>query len=1622
MDDTSVERFIKGLNIDVNPIDQPKYTYRFALNSVIEPNNLNLLSNERGNTVFIDFDNDYNILGGIYVDDNEHLIFLIHNENEAVKIYLINTKYNTSKLIINDPSNLLTLNVNNIISGVYRLRHGCDKTVYFVDKINVVRTINLSNNYNNPISLLDLNNIVLIKNSTIIPKFESINVVTGGATKSGTYNFAIQYVDSDKNQTSWLAVSMTVPINATSNIGDYDSIMGSSNAVAVPSSIPEKVFGTQPANKRIEITLSNLDTNYTHYRFAVICATSGTGFVNKVLVSYDIPISNPNFMFDGYDDKFTEMSVEEIILSQSDIGIAKYLTQVENRLLVANTESSTPLLRGLQKYASRILSKYVVKQVDPFEQQEIGNSKCPETYAESIGYMAGEVYAFGIVYIFENGIESPAYHIPGRPKKYQDTVEIDTFSLDIKHVYPDANINIGDSLSGHTPPLDKIPWWKIYDTSDDNSKDMSYYELNDGTYDNSSYEEDNYWGSDSENTPLNGQKIRHHKFPSRYRVPLVGHYSNIPITIITVNIEMPQEGYINDEIAEIIFDKENSSNTISKKYVRNNTIQKHIVDSFNESSDSGDITINPATCPICQQNPSYGVSFNTVYLDGVIIATPDSNSEYIAHITIEYDQYIDNGKLNVLGIKFDNIDLPEGAIGYRIVRAKRNDSNKTVLAKGFSGTTRTNSDYISFNGFSESLPHPTSYDYPFEGGDETYITIHNNVQYIFTPDSAFLNKDPIPSYLKVEGQFLRNTLSRENTDIIEDINDESLGWIDNDGYDWSGTCIIKKFKYESSLTINRFVRDIKYLPQQFSSLNFDGSLEGDGTDIRKLYNCTVDNKVAFANLYYNTCVNSSNPSTGICNTIRHKIISYVALMIDKDVYPILEALEYYNISNNAEFPTNLEDTCSVILFGGDTFISSMYLTSAVDQLAMQGWRIWDFIIKVNIILLAAAVAIILEIVSFGTSTAISIALLVVIIAAIAITVSIEVYFAAKQAFYDELQSNNTFQYMIYDPAADREANPNDDTFYAFLDHSHGLFIESDINVGLREQMQYGFSGVASAHNMTSIKHYTIDKFLMWDKNSARYVFNYSFKPEIYRYNLDYSRHNEERIYFPQSPTYDINSKCINYFPDRIYYSNKSGKEDVFDAFGQFLPLNYIDVPGEHGEITNIFPVKNALFAHTTSNLWYIPKNTQERITGDIVSLVGTGGFFATEPIKVKDINIGSAGSSQDISTIKTDYGVFFISDTDRIPYLLNFSSQSGTSIKPINNGMNSWFLNNTNFELQNQLGIKGAKVDANSPIKFIGFVTGYDNYHNRLLLTKKDYKILPDKFTILILTFHIFKNNEFIDDDPFPPFNIDFIFSTTGKNFWFLEWVSSYGKHIARLISFDNTNYFENKSWTLSYTFTAKSWTSYHSYLPSYYIYDRDVLISTNNNSLWKHNTGSYQTFYEQYYPHIIDYVSVDNPTISSMYNYIEFITEAIANDTEKRYDTFNKIIAYNSYQSTGLQIIKSLESNLENDYLMQSVLNTKAQVIIKKVNKMWRINDLRDYVKDYNVPLFTSEWNAIKDMYYIDKIINDDSIDFTKDWSQLQALEDRYLRVRLYFDDINNDNIKLITNFTLENKSVINT
>ena len=1649
--DLTIQKPVVGLNTDVSPLNQPKGTYRFALNAVNESSNgdKNTITTEEGTTTFDSLSinvnpayydeniKDFIIIGKIYIDDNEHAVFGITNHqtgNNSSFVGKMGVKTGIDIFLYDADNSIFKFDIKHQITGEYRLRNGCEKTIYWVDGINDVKTINYSENYNSDLyneweesyntwlsndrpgqpPTLVLNeikylNLKLIKSSTTFPTFDDVEVLDGGSLKSGTYNFAIKYVDENGNSTPWLTTSQLVPIFNHIGNGNYDGIQGSINKVEDTTDLLNNAFGENPSNKRIVLTLGNLNESYIYYRIAVIESTSNTGLPTRVLESSNILTRNTKFVHDGNESRYTEIAIETIIPNVPNIGVAKHIAQSEDRLILANIKSSQKNYCGLQAFASKISSQYTIKQVETYNSNELGDPKNPKSYFEKISYMGGEVYAFGIVYIFDDGVETPAYHIPGRPEKENER----------DYVANDDN----SSFAGEGD----IEKWRVHDTAslpnEYGKGDMAFWEMQIGDYTsrNECSSNSDYWGHDSRGSeyPLLGQKIRHHKFPARRKQELAHHISNDLQLVDTDKIVIIGKKLIGiEEISGTLKVAYNVTIDGGVPVDKSQTIDVKILEGiFGQDTDFyGEIIENGkiSNIVIDEENSTIWSNIKHYIIDGVANVNPITVNP-LCIMTFETVRDIDStdfGHVNLFGIEFNNIELPTGIVGYKIVRAKRDAINRTILSKGFSGLTRMNDKYLGFVNINEPFKRD---DQPLKQADVSWNPLN---RFFLTPENQFSNADVQPSYIKIEKLYIKTNANQGiTTPISQNVDDDSTGFVfDNDGSDWVGTGRISK--YETSehpqTDINRKINPIIYLP--YVSRKEGYSIDDEGTK-RILYNTSLDNKVGIGRIDAKISPDDGDDNSGF------KHLYYISMNVEKDIHPILDNIEYFQTKNN------IQTEQSDINFGGDTFISHYFLTNGNYQGNTKGTRILDYALKVVTIVVAAIVSVLVTIVSFGSATGIAVALMAITIGALIVGGAATIVLESYTTFMEDYE-NTSLDKLGWDQSLDHEKNDTDDTFYNSIEHAYGMFVESDINISLRQDAIFGFTGVLTTHTASALKSYTTEKFLMWDNGKNDYKYYIIAKPEIYMINKDYQRMNEQKVWFPLPTTYDCCSDCLETFPNRVYYSEKSFLEENFDSFSNFLPLNYTTIPGEHGEVTNIFTIKNAFFAHTKSNLWFVPENIQERVTGDIVSLIGTGGFFGSTPKKIIDSNIGAAGSDQKFATIKTADGVYFIDSNEGVVYLLQFSSQAGTKLNKISDlGMSKWFKNNSNFILSDQLFKKGGKlINISNPANpnGSGFHSGYDHYNNRFLLTKKEL-ILSEKGEanlIVIDNSNIGTSNIILPTEHCnPATSLKKLFYNNDTGEFYYSWCIPCPEgdvcyqYLVKIINPSSSDFFKHIGWTLSF---SNGWISFHSYIPTTYIFDNTRLYSTYNNELAIHNVkGSYLNYYGEQQPHILDIVGISNPLETKIHDNILLQTTATKNNIDQRYTTFNKMIAYNSRQCSGELILTAIDKNPTENYMMGSVENVAGELNIKKLEKDWRINGFRDMVIDYEKPFFINDFTFKNEGIFIDKYIDESVINKNKDWSTLERFKDKYLRIRFIFD--NNTDTKLTTNYVIESEQNMN-
>lgn len=1104
LENNNLTEFSSGLHSDFSPLYQPKGTQRFALNMVNDqsvPGDQNqdgynvTKNNEGSNELYISLTPGYIPIGRIYIENNETLIFSVKEDNIRSEIGIMNDFGNYTILINTD---VLNFRVENQIQATYRLRRGCERTIYWVDDFNPPRYVNIDNldsfkDESNEYSAIKFN---LIKIPSQIPEFSSIEVVEGGGSLNpGSYTVSIQYVDESYNATNWLNGTDSIIIYNSLLSNSYHNIAGSfNNYTSIKDG--DNPFSMGKTSKAIKIKLSGLDTTFPFYRLGFSIADSGTGIATKAVVTEVISTKNNSYLLSSLTNT-SEVALEELAFEKAQINRAKTIEQHENLLLLGNTAGWEGDLCKLQKYASKIKADCIISQSSAVTIEDKGNIKSPVLNVVDIeggtgaGYMPGEVYSFGIVYIMKSGFISPVFHIPGKAPDLDGTETL------LKTIYH------------------KEDGIEVFPMS--NKKDSEGYPLNacrNSTYPSiGSCNNSEYWGFDAEGRSLLNKPIRHHRFPERKEI-------NKPI------IEVPIGTNVGTTVSFLQMDVEvNSTKVVPKGYpgttsivltyqVSGETTTREITQPFQGTDlffiegepysksapgqvilstprimDSGtteltivqvelrywslDIVTDPA-------NPKWVMSSE------ILTSNSENDTYYLHNInTFNTDTGLKQYNVNKLGILFSGIEFPtstdlgveDEVVGYYIVRNKRTEDNKLIVDSGVmtpcyeADSEKRALGYSSYIAPSLLMP---------EGGGAGRV--NNRFWNIITPRFKF-NGEKLPSNtfytIEQQGFFGRDRTIKSRTrysDVMDGSsyqNNKGTGKFSSknmdegdtggsphkkgsDGWCFKMACRDNILSYTTldGFTINptdqKKIFTLKGM--EYEPTSFDPS--------RCLYNSQTDNINQIVELQNEEVIpnynSGTNPETLPYVTIRKQVY---------EPYATFFTLPYYKETTNVQKMNN-EGTCTV--FNGDTYISSLRYNSVVKyqnktcKLLAEPQLSNIFGVIVGIVLII--VGVVVTIVTWGTGSAIWIPIgsALTAIAGSIWTISsvvenqkwIENY---ENAYADGLYktvSDNWTRKEYVESAEDNYHgktydSPSDDELEYAADCLTDLWFESEVNLGLR---------------------------------------------------------------------------------------------------------------------------------------------------------------------------------------------------------------------------------------------------------------------------------------------------------------------------------------------------------------------------------------------------------------------------------------------------------------------------------------------------------------------------------------------------------------------------------------------
>lgn len=234
------------------------------------------------------------------------------------------------------------------------------------------------------------------------------DVESGGELKGGNYKFYFKYGDEDFNETDWVGESGIVSIFH-----------------GFPSHIKD-VIGTlmhEKTDHQITLDLSGVDVAFSKLYVYVKRSYSDLNGVlmdeyYKIVDPYDIVSTSFAITINGF-EKTTSVSQDVFNIAYNVYDAVATSAQVQNRLFFGNVKETVPNHNVLSNCALNIVVGITQENVGNVGTDYMSTSNRKSEYYNAInvydnlGYWPGELYRFGVVFIYNNDTLSDAYNLKG---------------------------------------------------------------------------------------------------------------------------------------------------------------------------------------------------------------------------------------------------------------------------------------------------------------------------------------------------------------------------------------------------------------------------------------------------------------------------------------------------------------------------------------------------------------------------------------------------------------------------------------------------------------------------------------------------------------------------------------------------------------------------------------------------------------------------------------------------------------------------------------------------------------------------------------------------------------------------------------------------------------------------------------------------------------------------------------------------------------------------------------------------------------------------------------------------------------------------------------------------------
>lgn len=1576
--------FNKGMLKDYNETFVGEGLWTHARNAVNNNHDgqVGVIGNEPANLHCVTL--PYPLIGAVHLTDDQWALFLTDDTSSEIGIFDESACTYTKK--VNDPC--LNFKRTHPITGISRKRFDCQRPVYFVDGLNPDRFIDLDNPpfkytesfvdgcsvkiYSNQLDCERLRLVPLVQHPCLVLRKGRVS----GSLFNGSYQVALAYLIQGVRVTDYIGISEV-----------------------------QSLFVHDNANSSLEVDITTIDTSFDEFELVVI-SNINQQTTARVIGVYSTSVGT--IFIDRLDMETPAIPLTDIVFRGDQVERSDAIYSVNDYALRVGVYSKYKF--NYQPQANKITARWRAVKYPADYYHKGGNNTA---------YLRDEVYSFFIRWVYNTGERSESYHIPGRASEARDLETVIT---------PDK---LEEGL---------VQRWRVYNTAQLESivpaqtsdggqiiatGRMAYWESTE------KYPEDraDIWDK------LCGKNIRHHKMPDETVHPLLSTFLDQGANIVLLgvdfsNIEHPldQNGNPITSIVgyEILRGSREGNKSIIAKGLVNNMREYDIPTSttkglyqnypFNDLDEDYFLTSDPAI----------------IYTDDprVVGDNPEETLEIGEESDVDSDEDSDDEELS----------KREKRQRRREERQRRREERRKAKERLREERERVRNARRENNNVNTSSP--------LRLYKKDYMSFHSPDVSFSNP---FLNVDELKLYQEVHGQsigFFEHPYKHPKFKTITNFTSifasvvASISAIGNVLSVLANDADIKlpsssKLSYEKKLSLSKMVnyplQTSVYVLGSGGTQSYPYPVTATTNTVLSVYNGimavvmgvlesqvigeqiinviygmipAVQNALQYnAHGFYNQSItklegqqryridkamyigtgnyafdnehniNNIHRSKYVClklnrevdnpvtqdrsrfriSAINGKVNSKARAVISSHYgsmkiafpsqYGQLESIKQMPISGGCIHPATMTGTYSTgVLWGGDIYINrfteknTMYFFDTWlmgepdeyeidyrDYMAIAYPRFWINTNRQSFKLFQNA---------------------------------------SKFRHLDERTSEVFFVSRGY--------------FYLFNSGVRDFFVESEINLAYRDWEEdlarrhydpYGFSGDENLRLM-----FRSDII----KNGNYYKYDTS---------LSVSKMVNSSITWgsllPRNYDPVVAAKCFTYYPDRVIYSLPQQQENRKDNWRVWLVNNYRDFPSP---ITSIKPINRtgALFMMRRQSPMQFMGVEQLTLDGTGAKItIGDGGLFnqAMQAIVNTDESYEYGSCQNRLATINCTHGVFWVSQNQGKVF------QYAGGLEEISrNGMKWWFARHLPSEL---LKMYPDYPFADNPIKGVGVMMTYDNTHEIIYISKRDFK--PKRKDLGV--------------------DAKGIFYRLGGSKYYVE--------------LTDPTYFEDASWTISYDPKNKMWISFHDWKPNYLLPGRNHFMSVKERGIWKHNQRCdlFTNFYGVDYPFEVEFVSATGQTVNSVRN-IEYLLEVYRyhNDCTDQFhvldENFDQAIIYNSEQVSGIleMTLKSKTNPLTLLNFPQVRTNSIGIQYSKeeqkyRFNQFWDITKNRGEFTNVNVPMFVTAANGYE------YNINPSYVDYQK--PILERKKFRHNVNRVFMRKLKSGGLKIL--FKISNQKILN-